>query len=189
MAEKNIEQVSIAGASSLPLFRLALNTAKNKWYDLNEGELKQMQLIQMAYSAFCSLENEHPVLNTLQITSTDADKNDSNLPIFFQLDNERSKRPLIGAKNFEPNMNTEDWKKHLQAGDLHTIVNDLIIHICNFQAKRINILFSQFNYIYEPVNLFFAEIKHWLVKLTHTIIDDKAKQIVDGRILYINHLI
>lgn len=159
------------------------------WWDkYGKRSIFEINTIKEAYITFC-----YPIEIESSITLLDKkkqanDNKDYQVPEFFKMD-DKGRFPLVYHKQgFKPEKDLLVWLRRLATNNLRQYIEEMLGYIIEYQADRDSRIFSgEFNY--DPTNLFFEELKSWLVELSKaSVIDETVLKVVNARIKYLSYI-
>lgn len=156
----------------------------------SDTERREMEAIKELYKEYCYGVEKNDSLTTCNIQYQKSSKNevdDVHLPIFFQMiqDEKKNLFPVLYKENFEPNIQSSDWRRNLNNRSIiYNKIRDMISLICEYQSRRAGRVFGS-GRGYDPTNLALEELKVWLHSLSLAEISENVLKIVEARRNYL----
>lgn len=148
----------------------------------------EINIMKEAFITFCYSVEMESSITLLDKKKQSADNKDYQVPDYFKMD-DKGRFPLIYHKpGFKPEKDLLVWLRRLATNNLRQYIEEMLGYIIEYQAYRDTKIFSG-EFTYDPTNLFFEELKSWLVELSKaSVIDENVLKVVNARIKYLSYI-
>lgn len=178
------------------------STIYQKIYDrnnkYNEQQIRDLQLVRFGYKEYCyPIEVKAKGTTTLTCHGEFQQTVETDFPVFFQV---KDDRPILLSEGLYPVADSSYWSKKLN-GELRNKIHPIISYICQYIKNRsVRIIEHYYKirwakdllggslYDYDPINMFFEEMKFFLYCLSNTKADENLIPMINGRIKYIDNI-
>ena len=189
-------------AVMIPLMQVAYNNIKRKVIEYADNEVSDLQRLARRYQRYCQPHEcllfsgvDFAVIGDSSASQSFntfyQEKVNKRIPIYFQL-HPGTKLSMLysqeGNNSYGICYDANEWTGRMSSLELTNPIEEAIGYICEYQRLRANAwLVNQSPY--EPVTLFFEELKTWFMQLSRLpILDATLSAIIEGRIEYLNEV-
>lgn len=184
-----------ASTSLIVLVPLALRKITERYAQYSDTDANDLRGLCDHYLSHCQNSSltkvEFDLSNVDNLNAnivSQLESTDNKVPIYLQY-NSIQKLPelyIVSHGQFAPCKTVGNWVRNVAKGHLADAIEESLGYICEYQRERDSAVFKR-EFSYDPINLFFEELKVWLLQLSKVPLNDAALLLnIDNRIRYLN---
>lgn len=177
------------------LVPLAIRKINEKINQYSAVDAKDLTTLCKHYQKYCNKPDSVSIELDLQNVSINNSKEiesltqtmNSDTPIYLQYNAEKKFPELyvISDGKFAPCKEASRWISRLPRNLLSDPIEESLSYICEYQRERDQLIFKR-EFSYDPINLFFEELKVWFLQLSTASLTEKTTILnIQARIKYL----